>query len=65
MRPILLFIAFLSISVYSQDNPQWMRHSSISPDGTQIAFTNMPGKIDNGIDEQLLRSIQEFLKDVN
>lgn len=39
MRPILLFIAFLSISMYSQKNPQWMRHSSISPDGTQIAFT--------------------------
>jgi Tol biopolymer transport system component/C-terminal processing protease CtpA/Prc len=25
--------------MYSQENPQWMRHSSISPDGTQIAFT--------------------------
>lgn len=39
MRPILLFLTFLSISIYGQDNPQWMRHSSISPDGTQIAFT--------------------------
>ncbi len=39
MRLILLFIAFLSISVYSQENPQWIRHSSVSPDGTQIAFT--------------------------
>ncbi|WP_405567629.1 S41 family peptidase [Polaribacter sp. Asnod6-C07] len=39
MRPILLFLTFLSISIYGQDNPKWMRHSSISPDGTQIAFT--------------------------
>ena len=39
MRPILIFFAFLSLSMQSQNNPQWMRHSSISPDGTQIAFT--------------------------
>lgn len=25
--------------VIAQDNPQWLRYSSISPDGTQIAFT--------------------------
>ncbi|MGK0326469.1 MAG: Tol biopolymer transport system component, partial [Polaribacter sp.] len=35
---ILLFILF-SISIYGQSNPQWLRHSTISPDGTQIAFT--------------------------
>ncbi|APZ47618.1 peptidase S41 [Polaribacter reichenbachii] len=39
MRSILLILTFLSISIYGQDNPQWMRHSAISPDGTQIAFT--------------------------
>tara|TARA_R110002126_G_scaffold291772_1_gene457537 strand:+ start:117 stop:3359 length:3243 start_codon:yes stop_codon:yes gene_type:complete len=40
MRPILLLIAFLSFSIQSQtNNPQWMRHSAISPDGTEIAFT--------------------------
>ena len=40
MRPILLLIAFLSLSIQGQtNNPQWMRHSAISPDGTQIAFT--------------------------
>ncbi|PQJ78301.1 S41 family peptidase [Polaribacter porphyrae] len=39
MRPILILIAFLSFSIHAQDNPKWMRHSSISPDGTQIAFT--------------------------
>ncbi len=38
MKPILILIAFLSFSTQSQ-TPQWMRHSSISPDGTQIAFT--------------------------
>ena len=30
-----------------------------------IKVKNMPGKIDNGIDQQLLRSIRELLKDVN
>lgn len=39
MRPFLLLLTFLSFSIQSQENPQWMRHSTISPDGTQIAFT--------------------------
>ncbi|MDP5093161.1 MAG: S41 family peptidase [Polaribacter sp.] len=39
MKPIVLFIFLLSFSLNSQNNPQWMRHSAISPDGTQIAFT--------------------------
>jgi Tol biopolymer transport system component len=40
MKPnYALFFALFSISIFSQNNPQWMRHSAISPDGTQIAFT--------------------------
>ena len=39
-------------------------------DGKQSNRTNdkskkYPGQIDNGIDQQLLRSIKELLKDVN
>ncbi|TXD52595.1 MULTISPECIES: S41 family peptidase [unclassified Polaribacter] len=39
MKPLVLFFTLFSLSIFSQDNPQWMRHSAISPDGTQIAFT--------------------------
>ena len=39
MTPFLLLFALISTSIFSQENPQWMRHSAISPDGTQIAFT--------------------------
>ena len=39
MKPILSFIFLLSFSIQSQTNPQWIRHSALSPDGTQIAFT--------------------------
>ena len=39
MKPLLLFFTLFSISIFSQNNPQWMRHSAISPDGTEIAFT--------------------------
>jgi len=39
MKPILIFILLFSFSTHSQTNPQCMRHSAISPDGTQIAFT--------------------------
>jgi Tol biopolymer transport system component len=39
MKPLLLFFTLFSISIFSQNNPQWLRHSAISPDGTQIAFT--------------------------
>lgn len=35
----LLLLTFISISINAQSNPKWMRHSSISPDGSQIAFT--------------------------
>ncbi|EAR11917.1 putative peptidase/protease family protein [Polaribacter irgensii 23-P] len=39
MKPFLLLFALISTSIFSQQNPKWMRHSAISPDGTQIAFT--------------------------
>lgn len=39
MKQLLVLFLFISLSVNSQDNPSWMRYSSISPDGTQIAFT--------------------------
>ncbi len=39
MKQLTLLFLFISISIQAQDDPKWMRHSSISPDGTQIAFT--------------------------
>jgi len=39
MKQLALLFTLFSIAIYSQNNPQWMRHSSISPDGSQIAFT--------------------------
>jgi tricorn protease len=30
-----------------------------------IKVKNMPGQIDNGMDQQLLRAIKELIKDVN
>ncbi|MCK9218958.1 MAG: S41 family peptidase [Bacteroidales bacterium] len=33
----ILFL-FLAFSIYSQDNPLWMRYSTISPDGQTILF---------------------------
>lgn len=39
MKQLALLFTLFTIAIYSQNNPQWMRHSSISPDGTQIAFT--------------------------
>ena len=41
---------------------EWMENNQTEP---TIKIKNMPGKIDNGIDQQLLRSIRELLKDVN
>ncbi|NER18266.1 S41 family peptidase [Spongiivirga citrea] len=35
----LSLVATFTTIVSAQDNPQWLRYSSISPDGTQIAFT--------------------------
>ncbi|PWG05054.1 S41 family peptidase [Polaribacter aquimarinus] len=39
MKHLTLFFTLISFSFFSQNNPLWMRHSSISPDGTQIVFT--------------------------
>lgn len=39
MKQLILFFTLFSISIYGQNNPQWMRHSAISPDGAQIVFT--------------------------
>ena len=39
MKQLSLIFSLISISIFGQTSPQWMRHSSISPDGTQIAFT--------------------------
>lgn len=36
---LILFFLFLSLTAFSQDAPNWLRHASISPDGTQIVFT--------------------------
>jgi len=40
---------------------EWMENNQTEP---MIKIKNMPGKIDNGIDEQLLRSIKELMKEV-
>jgi C-terminal processing protease CtpA/Prc len=40
---------------------EWMENNQTEP---MIKIKNIPGKIDNGIDQQLLRSIKELLKDV-
>ncbi|MEE9439704.1 MAG: S41 family peptidase [Saprospiraceae bacterium] len=34
-----ILFSLISIFSFGQDNPLWMRHLAISPDGTQIAFT--------------------------
>ena len=39
MKQLSLIFSLISISIFGQTSPKWMRHSSISPDGTQIAFT--------------------------
>lgn len=39
MKKLLFFVLLISFASYGQENPQWMRYSSISPDGTQIIFT--------------------------
>ena len=36
---IFFFCCFLSTLSFSQNNPNWLRHQSISPDGSTIVFT--------------------------
>ena len=40
---------------------KWMENSQTEP---EIKVKNMPGKIDQGIDEQLLRAIEEMKKTI-
>ena len=39
MKQLTLLFLFISLAISGQSNPQWMRYSTISPDGTQIVFT--------------------------
>ena len=40
MKHFTLFILLISLSISGQEkNPNWMRHSSISPNGNEIVFT--------------------------
>lgn len=39
MKQLTLLFLFISLTISGQNNPQWMRYSSISPNGSQIAFT--------------------------
>ena len=40
MQSIILFLSlFLSLGLHSQNNPTWLRHSALSPDGKVISFT--------------------------
>ena len=39
MKQLSLLLLFISLTISGQNNPKWMRYSSISPDGSQIVFT--------------------------
>ena len=39
MKQLTFLFLFICLTLTGQNDPQWMRYSSISPDGTQIAFT--------------------------
>ena len=40
IKSIVSFLAFTAaLSATAQENPLWMRHSAISPDGSVIAFS--------------------------
>jgi Tol biopolymer transport system component len=39
MKPIFYLFMLFSFTLFGQNSPKWMRHSSISPDGKEIAFT--------------------------
>ena len=40
---------------------EWLENNETQP---QFKVKNMPGKIDQGIDQQLEKAVQELLKDV-
>lgn len=39
MKQLTLLFLFITLTISGQSEPKWMRYSSISPDGSQIAFT--------------------------
>lgn len=39
MKKLIYSLLFISFIAQAQDDPQWMRYPSISPDGSQIVFT--------------------------
>ena len=39
MKQLTFLFLFVSLSIFGQNNPQWMRYSSISPNGKHIVFT--------------------------
>ncbi len=39
MKHLSLLFTFLTLQLFSQEAPNWLRHSSISPDGKEIVFT--------------------------
>ncbi|WP_299104397.1 S41 family peptidase [uncultured Tenacibaculum sp.] len=39
MKHLSILFTFLTFQLFSQENPNWLRHSSISPDGKEIVFT--------------------------
>lgn len=39
MKQLTFLCLFICLSITGQNKPQWMRYSSISPDGSQIVFT--------------------------
>lgn len=43
-------------------NNEWMENNQTSPD---IEVKNMPGSIDRGVDQQLVRAVEELLKELN
>ena len=38
---VIAFLTFLTFASIAQDDPKWIRHQAISPDGQTIAFTYM------------------------
>ncbi len=39
MKYFSLFLVLISLSSFAQETPNWMRHSSISPNGEEVVFT--------------------------
>ena len=40
-KPVIIFLTILTFASKAQDDPKWIRHQAISPDGQTIAFTYM------------------------